>query len=161
MWRAGGPFPQREKATARLLSCSKAPVGCSCSGKSGKSTLSLCVGTPYLPFFWAYFTPTLNAHVCLRLQRGDQQGLAGVSTPRDWETPLERGFGNGDNVCLKDGSPQTIVRAATLRQKLQFQLCSSPSHSILTPGRPVPALTLERQAPGRVATGGPMCRLLV
>ena len=30
------------------------------------------------------------------------------------------------------------------------------SHSILTPGRPIPALTLKRQAPGRVATGVPM-----
>ena len=39
---------------------------------------------------------------------------------------------------LRDGSAQTIVRAATLRQKLQVKLSTSPSHSILTPGRPVP-----------------------
>ena len=45
-------------------------------------------------------------------------------------------------VYLKDGSAQAILRAATLRQKLQIQLSTSPSHSILTPGRPVPALTL-------------------
>ena len=31
----------------------------------------------------------------------------------------------------------------------------SPSHSILTPGQPVPALTSHRQVPGRVATGVP------
>ena len=37
----------------------------------------------------------------------------------------------------------------------------SPSHSILTPGRPVPVLTLSRQAPGRVATGVPMFKSLV
>ena len=43
--------------------------------------------------------------------------------------------------------------AATLRQKLQTKLSVSPSHTILTPGRPVPALTLFRQAPGRVTTG--------
>ena len=45
-------------------------------------------------------------------------------------------------VHLRDGSAQTILRAATLRQKLQIQLSTSPSHSILTPGRPVPGLTL-------------------
>ena len=56
-------------------------------------------------------------------------------------------------VYLRDGSAQTIVRAATLRKKLQIKLSTSSSHSILTPGRPVPALTLERQAPGGVATG--------
>ena len=54
-------------------------------------------------------------------------------------------------VYLRDGSAQTILRAATLRKKLQIQLSTSPSHSILTPDRPVPALTLYRQAPGRVA----------
>ena len=36
---------------------------------------------------------------------------------------------------------------------MQTKLSISPSHSILTPGRPVSALTLYRQAPGRVATG--------
>ena len=51
-------------------------------------------------------------------------------------------------VNLRDGSAQTFLRAATLRQKPQIQLSTSPSHSILTPGRLVPALTLERQAPG-------------
>ena len=45
-------------------------------------------------------------------------------------------------VYLKDGSAQTIGRAATLRQKLQIQRFTSPSHSILTQGRPVPVLTL-------------------
>ena len=37
----------------------------------------------------------------------------------------------------------------------------SPSHSILTPGWPVPALTLYHQTPGRVATGVPIFKLLV
>ena len=46
------------------------------------------------------------------------------------------------HVYLRDGSAQTILRAATLRKKLQMKLSTSPSHSILTPGRPVPALTL-------------------
>ena len=41
-------------------------------------------------------------------------------------------------VCLRDGSAQTILRAATLRYKLQIKLSTSPSHSILTPGRPDP-----------------------
>ena len=44
----------------------------------------------------------------------------------------------------------------TLRQKLQIQLSVSPSHRILTPGQPAPALTLQHQAPGRVATGVPI-----
>ena len=36
---------------------------------------------------------------------------------------------------LRDGSAQTILRAATLRWKLQIKLSTSPSHCILTPGR--------------------------
>ena len=45
-------------------------------------------------------------------------------------------------VYLRDGSAQRVLRAATLRLKLKIELSTSPSHSILTPGRPVPALTL-------------------
>ena len=44
-------------------------------------------------------------------------------------------------VYLRDGSPQTIVRAATLREKFQIKLAASPSHNILSPGQQVPALT--------------------
>ena len=40
---------------------------------------------------------------------------------------------------------------------MQIKLSISPSHSILTP---VPALTLSRQAPGRVATGKPIFKSL-
>ena len=64
-------------------------------------------------------------------------------------------------MYLRDGSAQTILRAATLRYKLQIQRSTSTSHSILTPGRLVPALTLQRQAPGRVATGVSMFKSLV
>ena len=64
-------------------------------------------------------------------------------------------------VYLRDGPAQTILRAATLRKKWRIQLSTSPSHSILTPGRPVPALTLRRQAPGMVATGVPILKSLV
>ena len=35
-----------------------------------------------------------------------------------------------------------FLRDATLRQKLQIKLSTSPSHSMLTPGPPVPGLTL-------------------
>ena len=42
----------------------------------------------------------------------------------------------------QDGSAQTIVRAATLRKKLQFKLSISHSHGILTLGQPVQALIL-------------------
>ena len=64
-------------------------------------------------------------------------------------------------VYLRDGSAQSSERAATLRQKLQIKLSISPSHSILTPGQPVPELTLQRQAPGRVATGVAISKSLV
>ena len=37
-------------------------------------------------------------------------------------------------VYLRDGSAQTILRAATPRWKIQIQFSTSPSHSILTPG---------------------------
>ena len=43
----------------------------------------------------------------------------------------------------------------------EIELSTSPSHSILIPGRPVPALTLYRQAPGRVATGVPIFKPLI
>ena len=36
---------------------------------------------------------------------------------------------------------------------VQIKLSLSSCHSILTPGQPVPALALLRQAPGRVAPG--------
>ena len=45
----------------------------------------------------------------------------------------------------------TTVRAVTPRETLQIKLSISPSHGILTPGRPVLELILQRQAPGRVA----------
>ena len=43
---------------------------------------------------------------------------------------------------------------STLRQKLQIEFSISPTHSILTPDQPVPVLTLQRQTPGWVVTGG-------
>ena len=43
----------------------------------------------------------------------------------------------------------------------KIKLSISPSHSILAPGQPVPALTLYHQASGRVATGVPIFRSLV
>ena len=44
---------------------------------------------------------------------------------------------------LRNGSAQTIVRVAVLRQKLQGELAAvSPSHSIVTPGKPVLGQTL-------------------
>ena len=46
-----------------------------------------------------------------------------------------------DNVqqhaSVSQGRIRSILLAATLRQKLQVKLSTSPSHSILTPGRPV------------------------
>ena len=59
-------------------------------------------------------------------------------------------------VYLREGSAQIIVRAVTLRQKLQIKLSISPSYSILTMGQPFPALTLLRREPGRAATGVPI-----
>ena len=48
----------------------------------------------------------------------------------------------------------------TLREKSPVTLSISCSFSILTPGQPVPVLTLYRQASGRVATGVPMFKSL-
>ena len=56
-------------------------------------------------------------------------------------------------VNLRDESAQKMFRAATLRWKLQIKLSTSLCHSILTPGQPVPALSLHRQAPGRSRAG--------
>ena len=64
-------------------------------------------------------------------------------------------------VYLRDRSAQTILCAATLRQKLQIKLSTSPSHSMLTPGWPIPVLTLWRQASVRVAIGVPIFKSLV
>ena len=44
---------------------------------------------------------------------------------------------------------------------MQIKLSTSPGHGILTPGRPVPAQTLQCQASGRVATGVPIFKSLV
>ena len=62
------------------------------------------------------------------------------------------------HASVSQGWICTILRAATLSWKLQTKLSTSPSHSILTPGRPVPALT---QVPGRLATGVPVFKSLV
>ena len=40
-----------------------------------------------------------------------------------------------------------MFRAATLRRKTQIELAISSSHSTLTPGQPVMALTLNTQVP--------------
>ena len=45
-------------------------------------------------------------------------------------------------VCLSEGSAQTIIRAATLRQKLQIKLAILTSHSIVTTGLPSQVATL-------------------
>ena len=62
-------------------------------------------------------------------------------------------------VYLRDGSAQTVVRTATMRLKLQIRFSLSSSHSILTPGQPVPALTRPKtggEGGGGVATGVPV-----
>ena len=64
-------------------------------------------------------------------------------------------------VYLRDGSAQTILLAATLRWEFQIKLSTSPSHSMLTQGRRVPALNLWFQVPGRVAIGVPIFMSLV
>ena len=44
---------------------------------------------------------------------------------------------------------------------MQIKPSISPSHSLLTPGQPLPAITLESQAPGRVAIGVPTFKSLL
>ena len=62
---------------------------------------------------------------------------------------------------LKDRSAQTVVLAATLRQRLKIKLSISPSHRKLISGEPDPALTVQQQTPDRVATGVPIFKSLV
>ena len=52
----------------------------------------------------------------------------------------------------------TVLRAVTLRQMLQIKLSTSPDHSTPTP---LPALTLQRQAPGREGTRAPLLKSLM
>ena len=47
-------------------------------------------------------------------------------------------------VYIRGGSARTVVRAATSRYTLQTKLSVSPIQSILTPGKLVPARTLQR-----------------
>ena len=56
-------------------------------------------------------------------------------------------------LLLSSSSSLDNVPAATLRYKLQIHFAISPTHGILITGQPVPALTLKRRVPGRVATG--------
>ena len=67
-------------------------------------------------------------------------------------------------VCLRDGYDQINVFAATVRSCMIFQLAElgiSSSGSALTLGQPVLALTLQRQALCRAATGVPSLKSLV
>ena len=56
-------------------------------------------------------------------------------------------------VYLRDISAQTIIRAATLREKLRIKLATQLQHTIAWPN--ISALTTHRQTPGKVATGVP------
>ena len=56
-------------------------------------------------------------------------------------------------ISWTDLPAQTIVGAATLRQKMQIKLSILPSQSILTPGQPVTMLTLQRKKPGSPRNG--------
>ena len=51
------------------------------------------------------------------------------------------------NAHLRDGSDVIIVRAATLKYELDIKVIISPSHSTLTCGQQVQALTRQFQAP--------------
>ena len=79
---------------------------------------------------------------------GGRGGAEGVS-PCCWLFNIQE-IGH---VYPRDGSAQTILHAATLREMLQMKLRILPTHNT-TPGKPVLALTLQChcQAPGKVAT---------
>ena len=68
---------------------------------------------------------------------------------------------NMQGIHLSDGSVKTILCAATLRRKLQVKLTIAPSHNILTPNRPVLALTRRSKTPCRADTGVPVLTSLV
>ena len=62
---------------------------------------------------------------------------------------------------LRDRSARTTVWAVVLRQTLQVSLSISPSHSILTPGQPVPADPITPGAWQGIATGVAILKSLV
>ena len=70
-----------------------------------------------------------------QLQKGRLLCVGCLTSQQHASVSQGRGRGGGK-------SAQTILSAATLRQKLQIKLSISPSHSIPTLGQPVPALTL-------------------
>ena len=55
-------------------------------------------------------------------------------------------------LYLQDGPAQTTVRDATLGQTLQTKPTIPPTHRALTHSQPALAMTLQRQALGRVTT---------
>ena len=59
----------------------------------------------------------------------------------------------------RDGSAQTVVLIATQKWKMQIEYATSLSHSTLTPGQPLLALTLHHQTLGRIAIRVPTCSL--
>ena len=61
-------------------------------------------------------------------------------------------------VYLRDGSAQTIVRAATLTSKLQIKLSTSPKSQYTEIS---PSADPTTPAPGKVATGVPILKSLV
>ena len=78
-------------------------------------------------------------------ENGNVQGL-----PSRQHAPVSQGW-----VCIHS------CLSCHAEIKLQIKLSIPPCHSILTPGQPVPALSLWRQAPGTVATGVPIFKSLV
>ena len=57
-----------------------------------------------------------------------------------------------DKASLSGDSPHTIVRAATPRLTLEIKFAVSPLYSAMTPGQPVPALTVDTTQDSHLST---------
>ena len=68
-------------------------------------------------------------------QRGEGRRGGGGQTDR------ELLLGCNLFVYLRDGPAHKSLRVATMRQKLQIKLSTSPNFNILRPGQPVPTRT--------------------
>ena len=106
-----------------------------------KSTVLCTMLTCSKSYKYAFFLTVVvlyitGVHVVESVLLGGAMGVLAVSS---WLLNVSA----TGKVYLRDGSAETIVRADTLKWKLQIELISSLSRSTLSPGRPVPSQTWQ------------------
>ena len=84
-----------------------------------------------------------------------------MTAPRPVERTCWRQFAGQWGDCQKSGTGPLNAIIIVILIDVADQTFYPPSHSRLTPSQPVPALTLQDQVPGRVATSVPIFKPLV